>query len=161
MALARLRPARPSDLESVLNLLKTEELPPDGVSEGFAEGYVVVECHGRVLGVAGIERQGDFALLRSVVVSKSYRCNGAGGQLVKDRLARAKEMGAKGVYLLTTTAVEYFSRFGFCAVDRERVPKDIRECQEYRVSCPATATVMHLDFEEDDHDRPTVSRSQD
>ncbi len=148
IAPAELRSAKTSDLHAVLSLLKTGNLPTDGVPEGLGERYVVVECEGRVVGVAGIERHGEFALLRSVVVNSSYRRSGIGAKLVKDRLAHAKETGAKGVYLLTTTAAEYFSKFGFRVVDREQVPEDIRQSEEYRVSCPDTATVMHLDFEE-------------
>lgn len=144
--LARLRSVTPSDLEAVLNLLKAENLPRDGVSESFDDGYLIAEFDGRVLGVAGVERHGDFALLRSVAVTTTHRCKGIGGQLVRNRLAHARETGARGVYLLTTTAVDYFSRFGFEIVDRDRVPKHIRECQEYRVSCPKSATVMRLDF---------------
>jgi amino-acid N-acetyltransferase len=158
--LARLRSAKPSDLESVLNLLKAENLPRDGVSESFGDGYIVAEFDGTVLGVAGIERHGDFALLRSVDVTTTHRCRGIGGQLVRNRLAQARETGASGVYLLTTTAVDYFSRFGFEVVGRDHVPKHIRDCQEYRVSCPASATVMHLDFADKNGDSPNMFENQ-
>src|SRR5262245_14767027 len=46
--------------------------------------------------------------------------------------------------LLTTSAAEYFPRFGFRTGERNQVPAELQACVEFASACPATATVMHL-----------------
>ena len=52
--------------------------------------------------------------------------------------------GITTVVLLTTTAEDYFPRFGFERTDRSVVPEEVRESAEFRGACPASATVMQL-----------------
>ena len=136
-----LRPARADDLEAVTALLRAHDLPLDGIAPPL-EGFLVAEASGRVAGVVGLERYGEYGLLRSAAVDDTRRGSGIGGRLVERLLSDAARDHVKAVYLLTTTADEYFPRFGFEVVTRDAVPEPVRQSVEFAQACPATATVM-------------------
>ena len=54
----------------------------------------------------------------------------------------AESRGIHGLYLLTTTAEQYFPSFGFALIDRADAPPDIRATDEYSFACSKTARVM-------------------
>ena len=135
-------PARPHDLPDALALIARAQLPEHGVAELWGHYFVVREDDGRVVGVAGLEVHGDDGLLRSVAVDDHYRGQGVGDRLVAAAIARARLVPLRAVYLLTTTAREYFARRGFTACAREDAPAAVRESWEFRTGCPATAVLM-------------------
>jgi len=135
-------PARPHDLRGALDLLGRTELTEQDVAERWGHYFVVREDDGRVVGVAGLEVHGEDGLLRSVAVEAEYRGLGLAASLVEAALARAKRLQLRAVYLLTTTAREYFARRGFADCPREEAPAGIRESWEYRSGCPSTAAFM-------------------
>jgi len=138
----RAEPARPHDLRGALDLLGRSELTHQDVSEGWGHYFVVREDDGRVVGVAGLELHGDVGLLRSVAVDPDYRGQGLAKALVEAVLARAERVGLRAVYLLTTSARDYFSRHGFSECSRDEAPDGIRESWEFRTGCPSTAALM-------------------
>jgi amino-acid N-acetyltransferase len=135
-------PARPHDLRGALDLLGRSELTEQDVAEGWGHYFVVREDDGRVVGVAGLEVHGEDGLLRSVAVDAAYRGQGLGASLVGAALERAKRVRLRAVYLLTTTARDYFARHGFADCPREKAPPAIRDSWEYRAGCPSTAAFM-------------------
>jgi len=137
----RLRAATHDDLAAVRQLLSASGLPLDGVDENFG-GFIVAEENDGIAGVIGLERYGPAALLRSAAVSPDSRNSGVGHRLVSELLDRAAADGVREVYLMTTTAEEYFPRFGFERSTRARVPKAVRESREFQGACPDTAVVM-------------------
>lgn len=136
-----LRPARAADLPAVLALLRQDGLPMDGVEEWFGD-FIVADDGGIVVAAAGLERYGDAALLRSVVVAASRRGRGLGSEVVDHVLRAAARHGIRLVFLLTGTAEDFFTRHGFARVPRDEVPAAVRESVEFRDACPASATVM-------------------
>ncbi len=60
----------------------------------------------------------------------------------RPRCERAKRVELRSVYLLTTTARDYFARRGFADCPREEAPAAIRESWEFRTGCPSTAAFM-------------------
>jgi len=44
--------------------------------------------------------------------------------------------------LLTTTAADFFPKFGFEPIARADVPASVQSSIEFTSACPATATVM-------------------
>jgi amino-acid N-acetyltransferase len=137
----RIRGATNADLSAVENLLSTSDLPVDGVRENFSS-FVVAEDRGAVTGAIGLEKFGTVALLRSAVVSPDHRGSGVGSRLVEHLLKRADEEGIKDLYLLTTTAENYFPRFGFTLTTRSAVPDAVKASAEFHDACPDTAVVM-------------------
>ncbi|MBC7790456.1 MAG: GNAT family N-acetyltransferase [Anaerolineae bacterium] len=139
---ATLRPARTSDFPNVAELLTAAGLPLAGVADALAN-FTVAEHGAELVGVAGLEVCRNNALLRSVAVSPEWRSRGLGRALVTHVITDAESRGINALYLLTTTADRYFPSFGFREVTREQVPPDVRETEEFRGACPATATVMY------------------
>jgi amino-acid N-acetyltransferase len=137
----RIRSATPADLSFVERLLSASDLPLDGVSDNFSR-FLVADKDGEVVGAIGLETFGSAALLRSAVVSPDYRGSGVGRQLVKQLLREAEQSGIDDVYLLTTTAEQYFPRFGFGRTTRSAVPDAVKSSAEFQGACPDTATVM-------------------
>ena len=138
---APMRPAGPRDLESVLGLLTAAGLTVEGVEEHF-QSFWVAEAGGAIVGVVGLERYGRYALLRSLVVSVAHRGRGLGQALTRRALDQAALGDHRDIYLLTETAEEFFPRFGFAPIDRERVPGEVRQSVEFQGACPETCAVM-------------------
>lgn len=138
---ATVRPATDADLRAVERLLTENALPLTGVREALKD-FVVAESQGQIVGVAGLEICKDDALLRSVAVQPAWRSNGVGRALVTRAIADAEARGIRALYLLTTTAENYFPSFGFTKIARENVPADVRATEEFTVSCPASAVAM-------------------
>jgi amino-acid N-acetyltransferase len=141
----RAEPARPHDLRGALDLLGRSELTDRDVSEGWGHYFVVREDDGRVVGVAGLELHGEDGLLRSVAVDPDYRGQGLARSLVEAVVQRAARVGLRAVYLLTTSARDYFARRGFSDCERAEAPALIRESWEFRSGCPSTASFMKRD----------------
>ena len=138
----RAEPARPHDLPGALELLGRSELTQQDVAERWGHYFVVREDDGRVIGVAGLEVHGEDGLLRSLAVDQDYRGQGLAAALVGAALERAKRLGLRTVYHLTTSAQDYFVRRGFAVCGREQASHAIRESWEFRAGCPASAVVM-------------------
>jgi arsenite methyltransferase len=142
-----LRPAAPADLDAVRALLERRGLPTAGVADHFGPAYTVAaDGRGAVIGVVGLETYGDAGLLRSLAVDAAWGGRGIGAALTTDRLAEAAARGLSEVYALTTTAEDYFPRFGFEAVSREAVPEAVRGSGEFAQLCPESAAVLRLDL---------------
>ncbi len=144
----QLRDARPADVEHVRDLLLRASLPLDGLDEQFGDNYAVALANERLVGVEGIERYGDDGLLRSAAVDPAYRAFGIGNALTLDRIAWARRRQLRAIYLLTTTAADYFPRFGFVQVSRTEAPDGVRHSREFADACPASATFMRLQLTE-------------
>jgi amino-acid N-acetyltransferase len=137
----RIRNATDLDLSAVENLLSASDLPLEGVRANFSS-FIVAEEAGEIAGAIGLEEYGSAALLRSAVVSPEHRGSGVGSRLVEELLERAEVAGIEDVYLLTTTAEEYFPRFGFSRTARSAVPDVVKASAEFQGACPDTAVVM-------------------
>jgi amino-acid N-acetyltransferase len=138
---ASLRPARAADLPAIEQLLTASNLPLSGVAEALP-GFVVAEFEGAIVGTAALEVCRDNALLRSVAVAPAWRSRGLGRALVTRIIAEGEARGLRALYLLTTTAEQYFPSFGFQPIARDEVPADLRQTEEFTTACPASATVM-------------------
>jgi amino-acid N-acetyltransferase len=143
-----IEPAAESDLDAVLDLLTRCDLPTEGLADHFS-GAIVARQSGRVVGCAAVEIYEDGGLLRSVAVEESLRGSGLGQRLTDAALGLAHEHDLPAVYLLTTTAAEFFTRFyGFRSITRADIPESVRQSVEFQSACPASAVVMVLNLEE-------------
>jgi amino-acid N-acetyltransferase len=137
----RIRNATNADLGAVQQLLSASDLPVEGVAENFSD-FLVAEDGQSIAGAIGLERHGSVALLRSAVIAAEQRGTGIGRRLVEELLSRAAASGIQHIYLLTTTAEDYFPRFGFKRSTRSNVPDALKQSAEFQGACPETATVM-------------------
>jgi N-acetylglutamate synthase-like GNAT family acetyltransferase len=148
---ARLRHAKPDDWAAVAALLEAAGLPLAGARDHLGDFIVAERADAALLGCVAVERypaaEGAArvsGLLRSLAVTPEARGLGLGARLVRRALATAREADLADVTLLTTTAVDYFPRFGFHPIAREEAPLPVRDSLEFREACPDTATVMTL-----------------
>jgi protein-tyrosine-phosphatase/N-acetylglutamate synthase-like GNAT family acetyltransferase len=139
-----LRAARADDLEPVHALAASSELPVDGIADQFPGAYVVALRGDAVVGAAGLETHGASGVLRSVVVAPSERGTGLGVALTADRIVAARARGLDAVYLLTTTAADFYDRFGFRPFARADVPAAVAACPEFASICPSSAACRRL-----------------
>lgn len=136
-----LRRAEHADHEAVTTLLRSLELPTDGVAD-WLDRYRVADYQRQVVGVAGMEQYGDAGLLRSVAVASGWQGSGIGRALIDQVLEDGRTTGVREVYLLTTTAEHYFPRLGFACITREEVPAQVQSSVEFTSACPSSAVVM-------------------
>lgn len=138
-----LRQAGPGDWPAIAALLRANALPLDGAQAHLAT-FVVAASGNEVVGVAGAEVHGDLALLRSVAVAPGLHGKGLGEALVRTLLDEARRRSIRQVFLLTTTAADYFTRFGFRKVAREHAPRALHASAQLQGACPDSAVMMVL-----------------
>jgi amino-acid N-acetyltransferase len=133
------------DEPAILRLLADNGLPTDGLLDHL-DTALVARLGSRVVACAALEVYADGTLLRSVAVETALRGSGLGQHLVRAALDLARERGSTAVYLLTTTAEEFFPRFGFRRISRAEVPPGVQTSVEFTSACPASAAVMVADI---------------
>ena len=138
-----IRYATPLDWASLAALLAKADLPLAG-AESHLSDFLLAFRDDVLIGSVGLERYGDTALLRSLTVAASERGHGLGQALVQQVLAYAASLGVRQVVLLTTTAEDFFLRFGFRPISRADFPIASQESVEFQEACPASATGMSL-----------------
>ncbi len=140
---ALLVPARPEHWPEVRALLLSRGLPLDGAEEHLAHFAVVVD-RGVVVGTAGLEVHGAVGLLRSVAVQPLAVGKGVGARLTVAMVQKARSLQLREIYLLTTTAADFFVRHGFEPISRDALPAALARSRELQRACPATAIAMRL-----------------
>ena len=143
-AAVSLGPAQADDRPACETLIAACDLPIDGLADQFPDGYVVARRGEAVIGVAGLEEHDGAGLLRSVAVAPGERGGGLGVALTADRLVAARTRSLAAVYLLTTTASDYYARFGFRPFAREAVPAAVAASREFASVCPSSASCQAL-----------------
>ena len=146
MSAVTLRPAKPSDWAAIEQLLVANKLPLAGARDHL-DAFVVAQDGPDLIGCAGAELSGEFALLRSVAVAPSRQGEGIGRRMVGAMLAQAKVRSVKSLALLTTTARDWFQGFGFRLTDSSQAPAALKASAEFQGACPASAEFMVLDLE--------------
>lgn len=139
---AHIVPALANELSEIESIISGARLPLDGLRSQFPTAFVVARHAGAIIGVAALERYGDTGLLRSVAVLPAQQNLGVGKQLITDRLEHARRAGVQQVFLLTTTAADYFARLGFRPAERGRVPALMAESPEFTGACPSSAACL-------------------
>lgn len=139
------RPASSQDYEAICRLLSESNLPTSDLTSAMLSEFYVTTDEGRVIGVAALERNGDFGLLRSVAVRSSARRQGVGSGLVSSCLSRARRLGLKAVYLIPNdiAAGNFFARLGFLPISRAEVPVAIQASTEFTHLCPRSYPCLH------------------
>jgi amino-acid N-acetyltransferase len=127
---------------AVASLLAAYGLPWTDLSEGHLEHFFCTGATDSPTGVVGLEMRGEHALLRSLAVRTAVRCTGLGAALVAHAEAYARANGVRAIYLLTTTAEEFFARRGYARLEREHAPPSIRSTREFADICPNSSAFM-------------------
>ena len=140
------RDARQNDWQEVQLLLDAAGLPVTDLGPEQLVDFMVAERPGtgqsKTLGIIGLQRFNQTALLRSLVVSQDDRKSGLGRRLVSAVEANACCAGVKDLWLLTIDAERYFESLGYKMMSRESAPDSIRNTQEFSGLCPDGAYLM-------------------
>ena len=134
-------PAQAADIASVTDLLAVSKLPTEDLPTGLPHFFVVKKDE-QLIGAAGVEIHGFYALLRSVAVAADFQGQGIAQELTKKALKEAVKQDVSEVYLITTTADQYFEKQGFTRVERSEVPLEIAQTEQFSSLCPSSAIVM-------------------
>lgn len=129
-------------LEAVQSLLAANDLPIDDLSEVDFSHFFGFGTPQLLKGLVGIELFDNVALLRSLAVADTCRGTGLGKTLVAHIEDYAKDQGVQKLYLLTTTAQNFFAKLGYEDVARNQAPKAIRNTREFAGICPGSAAFM-------------------
>jgi amino-acid N-acetyltransferase len=138
-----MRRATPHDWPKIAALLAQVDLPLAG-AEAHLSDFFLAFREDVLIGTAALEHYGDTALLRSVAVASTERGHHLGQALVQQVLAYAASLDVRQVVLLTTTAANFFLRFGFQPISRAEFPLTAQASLEFQEACSATATGMSL-----------------
>lgn len=135
--------AQEKDLHQIMELLKKNQLPTEGIEEIICTTLVAKDGD-LLVGCAAIELCKNTSLLRSVAVASSYRGLGIGKRLSGKAIEMSLEYQREEVYLLTETAAPFFRSMGFKEVERRGVPLEIQNSREFSSLCPQSAKVLGL-----------------
>lgn len=142
-----LRQAGAADWPAVRALLQAHGLPLDG-AQAHLSTFLLAVRGGEVVGCAGAEVHGTVALLRSVAVAPGLQRQGIGRRLVERLIQEARGRDIATLYLLTTTAPDYFARLGFQRLAAAEAPAALKASAEFQGACPASAVLMALSLRE-------------
>lgn len=143
----RIRFARAADLPAISALLALAGLPEEDIGAHLATTMVGVSRSG-IVAVGALEPLGHSCLLRSVAVAPAWRGRGWGRRMSLRLLDYARSIRTPEVYLLTTTAADFFASLGFKPLSREQAPPRLRTTRQFSALCPASAAFLHLSLEE-------------
>lgn len=129
------------DARSIRVLLEESKLPT-GDLEGNSIYFLGCRDGQGLAGLVGLELYGSVGLLRSLAVRAGLRGQGMGKRLVGAAEEVAVGQGVRDLYLLTTTAADFFAAGGYSRSDRAEAPEAIKGTKEFAALCPASAAFM-------------------
>jgi UDP-N-acetylmuramate: L-alanyl-gamma-D-glutamyl-meso-diaminopimelate ligase len=141
-------PAQPQDMRRVRAILDRTSLPHKDLSDDrFGDVLVVRGDAGDVVATVTVEPHDDSAILRCLAVSPESRGRGYGWMLADAAVARARELGAQRLYLLTESASDFFAeKLGFRQVERVTVEPEVSQSATFRDAGSKSAICMKLDL---------------
>ncbi|NVK56798.1 MAG: GNAT family N-acetyltransferase [Alteromonadaceae bacterium] len=132
----------PAHLPAISAILAENGLPVDDLQKQDLALFLIELSQGELIGVGGLERCDEVALIRSVATARTKRGQGIAGNLIQQLEIIAVSEGLGRLYLLTETAELYFASKGYVPVDRANVPTSIKNSRQFSSLCSSSATVM-------------------
>jgi amino-acid N-acetyltransferase len=133
--------AKPNEA-AVKHLLSESGLPIEDITAQHLQDFFGCGSGPELEGVIGLELFGEVALLRSLAVASSMRGTGVGSSLVAHAERHARDQGVQSLYLLTTTAEQFFLRHGYARIPRDEAPAAIKTTCEFSGICPTSSVFM-------------------
>jgi amino-acid N-acetyltransferase len=126
-----IRPAGAADVPGIVQIL--EPLEQQGVLvkrerealESEVGQFFVIESEGNILGCAALYpfAEDRTAELAALAVNPFYRDGGRGERLLAHAEAKARAMGLKSIFVLSTRTTHWFIERGFVETDPARLPQ--------------------------------------
>ena len=150
------RKARIADVRQIQNILRTYAQDGKLLARPLGELYthlrdmfVVEDDTGQVVACCSLHIfWEDLAEIRSLAVVEPHQKRGIARKLVEACISEGRNLGIAKLFTLTTE-VEFFERFGFSRVEKDRFPQKVyseceKTCTKYPDFCDETALVMDL-----------------
>ena len=135
----RIRTATPEDIPGILQIL--EPLEQQGilvkrdreVLEREIDHFFVIEAEGNILGCAALYvfAEQKTAELAALAVNPFYRDGGRGERLLAHAEAKARQMGLRSLFVLSTRTTHWFIERGFIEADTSRLPEKKQALYNY------------------------------
>jgi N-acetylglutamate synthase-like GNAT family acetyltransferase len=136
------RPLRAGERAALKAALTKAKLPTEDI-EAPGRLFWRFETRDEVpVGFGGLEVHGEDALMRSLVTLPPVRNLGVGTAMVAALEFEARLHGCRSLWLITTTAGDFYQRLGYARCERAMVPPAIRETTEFSTLCPTSADVL-------------------
>jgi len=115
------------------------------ISESLRD-FFVFEEDGRIVGCGALHLWSDLAEIRSLAVEEAHWRRGIGAAIVRACLDEARQLGAETLFVLTYQP-DFFARFGFKEVPKDRFPQkiwtDCAQCPKFP-NCDEIAMILPL-----------------
>ncbi len=134
-------PASGGDIDGIQRLLVGSLLPSRDVG-GARQRFIVASENGRLIGCAGLQVARQDGLVRSMAVHWTRRNAGLGSRLLERLLFEAVLAGVRTLYVVTTTAEDFFAGHGFRKIAASAVPPELQASEEFTAFVPGGSTVM-------------------
>jgi amino-acid N-acetyltransferase len=131
-----------SELKEIVQHLAECGLPVSDISPSHPPVFFGIRSESILTAVIGLELFGSVGMLRSLAVAPAYRGHGLGGELLAFAERHAASCGVKTLFLLTTTAAEFFIHRGFAPADRSCAPAEIQATSQFSNLCPASSAFL-------------------
>ncbi|MES2263459.1 MAG: arsenic resistance N-acetyltransferase ArsN2 [Pseudomonadota bacterium] len=131
-----------SELKDVLTLLSECGLPVSDISKSNPPQFFGLRSESGLVAVVGLELFESVGLLRSLAVSPNHRGHGIARQLVAFAERVATSRGVDVLFLLTTTASDFFEKLGFVPASRTSAPTVIQVTPQFSGLCPASSAFL-------------------
>jgi amino-acid N-acetyltransferase len=135
----RIRTATPEDIPGILQIL--EPLEQQGILvkrdrealEREIDHFFVIEAEGNILGCAALYvfAEQKTAELAALAVNPFYRDGGRGERLLAFAEAKARQLGLKSLFVLSTRTTHWFIERGFVEADTGRLPEKKQALYNY------------------------------
>lgn len=131
----------PEPTPDLIAALEAVGLPTDGLHEPGRRFFRFEDDVG-LIGYGGLELIGPDILIRFMVVVDDRRGAGLGAALLAWLETEAADRKASALYLLTTSAADFFQRYGYAVLPRSAAPAAIAATAQFSALCPASAAFM-------------------
>jgi amino-acid N-acetyltransferase len=131
-----------SSLDEILSLLTDCRLPVADISAASPPLFFGIRVAGVLVAVVGLELFHSIGLLRSLAVSPTFRGRGLAQELLAFAEVCAASHGTHTLFLLTTTAEEFFLKFGYVAASRQDAAQAIQATPQFSGLCPSSAACL-------------------
>lgn len=138
----KIKPLGHSDQPQIIELLNDENLPTEDLQIAPVH-FFGIKNKGILAAIGALEIYKNNAILRSVVVKNEFHGKGFGKRMTQIMENRASQLGINQLFLLTTTAPEYFQRLDYHLCDRSSCPEEIQQSAEFKTLCPSSAICLN------------------
>ncbi len=130
------------EINLVKELLQESGLPVADLDEAAIQFFGIKENH-KVVACGALEIYNSNAVLRSVAVRQTHQNQDYGKQIVRFLEKKARELGVGKLFLLTTTAENFFRKLEYISIQRDSCPPEIVSSAQFKDICPDSAICLY------------------